>query len=498
MKKIITCLSAALLGLIPAAMAQSAVETSEQTLQDATVCGVGVSKAAMKRNADLMTVKLDFDLENFDLDGNRVVVFVPSIVNGDDSLQLNPIGLYSRGRWYNYLRNGEKPLGGPDETSIRYSKRPESVEYAQTVEYADWMNGAQLKLTRSDYGCCRQLIYEDSGLLGAGYREQVFTPQAIYMKPTRVEAVKMRSLSGRAFVDFPVNKTVIYPDYRNNQQELAKIIATIDSVRNDADVTVQSITIKGFASPEGSYENNIRLAKGRTEALKSYVRNLYRFDDGFISTDYEPEDWEGLRAFVETSGLTHRDEILAIIDSNLAPDPKNSKIQTTYPEEYRFLLQTVYPALRHSDYTIEYTIRNFTDVNDIAHILHTQPQKLSLSEMYLLAKTLEPGSDEYKEVFDIAVRMYPDDETANLNAANSAMSRNDLKSAEKYLAKAGASAEAEYARGKLAALQGDYAKARTYFESAAQTMPEAAETLKQLSAYQFEIFGTDGTEEASR
>jgi hypothetical protein len=38
--------------------------------------------------------------------------------------------------------------------------------------------------------------------------------------------------------------------------------------------------------------------------------------------------------------------------------------------------------------------------------------------MYLVAQTYEPGSPEFNEVFDIAVRLFPDDETANLNAAS--------------------------------------------------------------------------------
>ena len=37
------------------------------------------------------------------------------------------------------------------------------------------------------------------------------------------ENVKLRQIAGRAFLDFPVNEMVIYPDYRNNPNELARI-----------------------------------------------------------------------------------------------------------------------------------------------------------------------------------------------------------------------------------------------------------------------------------
>ncbi len=63
-----------------------------------------------------------------------------------------------------------------------------------------------------------------------------------------------------------------------------------------------------------------------------------------------------------------------------------------------------------------------------------------------MAQTYEPGSPEFNEVFDIAVRLFPDNETANLNAACTDLQKGDLTSAEKHLAKAGNSKEAERVR----------------------------------------------------
>ena len=91
-----------------------------------------------------------------------------------------------------------------------------------------------------------------------------------------------------------MNRTEIYEDYRRNPIELAKIRATIDTVRNDADTRITSIRIKGYASPEGSYANNTRLAQGRTETLKDYVQRLYNFPSGVMATDTSlrtGQDW---------------------------------------------------------------------------------------------------------------------------------------------------------------------------------------------------------------
>lgn len=53
--------------------------------------------------------------------------------------------------------------------------------------------------------------------------------------------------------------------------------------------------------------------------------------------------------------------------------------------------------------------------------------------MFLVANTYPKGSQEFIDVFETAVRMYPDSEIANMNAATAALSRNDLISAERYL-----------------------------------------------------------------
>ena len=417
--------------------------------------GIRIVDPVFVRESGVMQVAMGIEFPAFKLKSSGATVLTPMIVNGIDTLRLPSVSVYGRTSWYMSHRNDRMPLGGNEGKVMLYDKPLPSVEYIQKVRYADWMNGAELVVERADYGCagCRE-GRRTSEL--ARYKPVEYVPVFIYQAAV-AEAVKTRELSGRAYVDFPVNRTEIFPSYRRNSVELAKIIATIDSVKNDKDITVTSIAIKGFASPEGWYANNERLASGRTAALKNYVQTLYRFAPGFIKTSYEPEDWEGLRAYVADSFLEHRDEILAIIDDPLLdPDIKDKRIQARYGSDYRFLLSEVYPGLRHSDYRIEYMIRGFSDPAEIREVLRTQPQKLSLNEIYLAAQGLEPGSEAYNEVFETAVRMFPAEPVANLNAANAAMQRGDLVGAARYLERAGEGPEAVYARGVLAAMNKDF------------------------------------------
>ena len=449
--------------------------------QVTTVDGVSVSGVKLEHSGRHMSVDMTLGLSGLKVDGNRAVLLTPRLVNGTDSVELPSVGIYGRRRYYFYVRNGESMLTGKEEMSYKASDKPERITYNKVLPYQEWMNGANLTLHRSDYGCCNTLLAEQTGTLGDFTEAVAFFPELVYVR-LAAEMVKSRSLEGSAFIDFPVNRTEINPEYRRNTVELGKIRSTIDSVRDDRDVTITQVWLKGYASPESPYAHNRELAIGRTEALKKYIRQLYSFSDNVIVTDYEPEDWAGLRRYVEQSDISHRQEILALIDSDREPDAKEWKIKSAYPEEYRFLLQNCYPALRHTDYRIAYTIRGYSDVEEIERIMRTSPQNLSLNEFNLVAQKYEPGSDEFTEVYETAVRMYPADETANLNAANAAMRRGDNAAAGRYLAKAGDSPEAVYARGALAIRNEDYDTARRYLEQAKLLGVKQAETtLEQLA-----------------
>ena len=419
-----------------------------------------IDSLSVQRNEGYMSIKLFFDFGGLKVRSNRAMLYTPRIIGATDTVELKSVGIYGRARYLQqqrYSRNNELTfITGKDEMGIRKKDLSDSLlAYEVVVPYEPWMDGARIELTNSECGCCDQVLgLSNDSIYDYVDKIKPFQPTPVYLQPV-AEKIKTRAISGQAFIDFVVNRTEIDPNYRNNIVELGKIRATIDPLATDDDITVKEVFIKGFASPEAPYERNAELAKGRTESLREYVSNLYNFGD-VIDTDYEAEDWAGLRAYVEKSNLKNRDAILALIDSDRDPDSKELMIKRSYRDDYRHLYTDCYPALRHSDYRIEYTIRSYYDVEEIKQVMFERPQNLSLQEFSLAAQSMEVGSDEFNEVFEIAVRMYPDDEIANLNAANSAMAKGNLKAAERYLVKAGNSKEAVYSRAVYAFLTRDY------------------------------------------
>ena len=428
-----------------------------------------------------LNLDIDIDLSPLKIKTTQVVVLTPAIINGGDTLTLKSVGVYGRNRRIFYLRNEDERPTGINDINLSSAETSEIIRYNASVAFMDWMDGCKVELVRTDFGCCGESAMISRDELVDRFPIEPYFPELIYIRPER-EVVKTREINGSAFIDFPVSQTVINPSYRNNTLELAKITGTIDSVKRDSDITIKSIFIKGFASPESPYANNTRLAKGRTEALKEYVEGLYHFGEGFIKTDFEPEDWAGLEKFVMASSLPHKNEIMEAIRSDIEPDKKEWAIKSKWKDDYRFLLENCYPALRHSDYTIEYEIRSYSTPAEIEAVLRTAPQNLSLEEFYILAQSYESGSEEFNDLFETAVRMYPDDPVANLNAANSAILKKDYRTALRYLEKAGDTPEAIYTRGVLEIYMEDNDAAKPYLMEARKLGIQQAEVvLKEIS-----------------
>ena len=439
--------------------------------------GAEVSGVDIRKQRDSVVIRMNLNLSGMEVGRNRSIVVTPLFYAEGEEEWLPAIEVMGRTRYLYYQRNEESLYADSPYTIIKKDKNAtQQVGYQVSVPYRKWMDRASL-VVAEDTCQCGEVSKGNSILLAQA--DLVFTPRLAYISP-QAETRKARALSGEAYLDFPVNKTVIYPEYRRNTAELAKIRATIDTIRTDKDFSITRISLKGYASPEGRYAANVRLSEGRTDALKDYLMGEYGFEASLFRTNAGAENWEGLRKYVAQSGLADKEAILAIIDSEEEPDAKEQRIRREHAASYRILLQDCYPALRRTDYTVDYVIRGF-NVEEAKEVIKTRPQNLSLQEMFAVAQTYQPGSEEFNHVFDVAVRLYPADPIANLNAANALLERKEAAQALKFLDKAGDTPQADNARGVAMILLERYDEAERYLHRAAQAgVSEASENLKYI------------------
>ena len=438
---------------------------------------IKVSNVQVAQQNNALSVSMELNLDSLYLPSNLQLVYTPVFKTRQGEIKMPQIVINGRRQQIMFERGvGKKQLNLSPEALVvrRTNKKVQTVNYSASIPLSGQVKNYDLNMHEDLCGCGNM---EEGNDFNLRHRRQ---PQAVFVRPA-VEAVKVRHLDKRAYIDFPVNRIELHADYRRNPAQLDSIVRTINALKDDKNLEVSAINIHGYASPESPYSHNDYLAKNRAKTLTDYVRRMVALPTQLFTVSSTAEDWDGLRNYLKDSNLEHKTEILAIAnDEKMDPDAREQKIKKLYPSEYRFMLDTWYPALRHSDYHITYKVKPF-DVAEAKEIIKTKPQQLSQEEMFLVAQTYEPGSKEFNDVMEIAVRMFPENETANLNAANTRLNAGDADGAKSYLDKAGNSPEALNARGVYESLKGNDQQARHYFALAAKAGVKAAqENLENL------------------
>ncbi len=69
-------------------------------------------------------------------------------------------------------------------------------------------------------------------------------------------------------IGFPVNVVEVRSSFENNEKELMRADSLVESLQDNELLTINGVSICGYASPEGRYTVNERLAKERSLNFK--------------------------------------------------------------------------------------------------------------------------------------------------------------------------------------------------------------------------------------
>ena len=447
---------------------------AQQAVQDSSIY---ISSSQLYRMGESLIVSMKVDISR-QVPSNESIELIPQLSDSlDNFFELPSIYINGR-RQHIFLQRQHVDRDKDCEMLRRRNKEKQTVQYLRSIPFSNWMRRASLYLVEKDCGCGVPRRTDSTYLTRLNILPNI-RPHVAFVTPT-FEERKLRKESGRAYLDFPLNEVAIYPEYRHNPKELHKIKRSIDLVKNDTNVVISNIAIHGYASPEGTYSNNARLASERTQTLKRYVCEQYDFPDTLFTVDSTPEDWEGFIRLLNDTIITHRNELLNIAQSKSKPDEKERKIRKRYSKEFDFILKQWFPGLRHSDYTIHYEVRPFT-INQAKEVFRTNPKNLSIEEMFRIAQTYPVNSPEYNKVFMTAVSLNPDHPVANLNAACIQVLQGNTTAATSYLEKADDSPEKTLLLGILQMLKGEYREAEKLLLQAKDAgLPQATENLQIL------------------
>ena len=478
-------------------LAALCLNTEEAFAQNRSYSGdIGIEPVRLEQSGDFLYIDMNFILKDVKVRTAHGVDFIPQLVAPANTYNLPKVLVKGKDEYLAYERRlslmsaKEKRKHVAPYLVKKSNKRTnDTIRYRYVLPYESWMADAKLNVQRDECGCGESTLMSVQPVIDQVTLERILSPYIVnphfaYVEP-KVEVVKSREIQAECFLDFEVNKINIRPEYMNNPRELAKIRVMIDDLKLDPSIKVNRLDIIGYASPEGTLATNKRLSEGRAMALRDYLASRYDFPRNQYHIIFGGENWDGLIDALETLDMDYKNEVLDIIQDIPIEKGRETKLmQLRGGVPYRYLLKNVFPSLRVAICKVNYDIKNF-NVDEAKEVIKRRPQNLSLNEMFLVANTYPKGSQEFIDVFETAVRMYPDSEIANMNAATAALSRNDLISAERYLKKMESQEywpEYNNAMGILTLLKGDYELVEEYLNKARELgLDVATDNLEELA-----------------
>lgn len=424
------------------------------------------------------------------LSPNEMLIITPMLHSNvtRDSLELAPIVVLGKTR-DKIVKRGtrlDNKTYFPANAAyvLIYNKQSsQDIHYSEAVKYHNWMKNARLIIKAEKRGCAH--CYHNLG-------DQVLADRIlkIYYQPTykltyivpEAEPVKARADRYTASFNYHVARHELLRDFQNNAAEFEQVDSVINDIKSSPDLEITEFTVSGYASPEGNYEKNRALSDRRANSFANYLSSAHGIPRGVFKVTGYGEDWDGLVEAIKNSTLEDKDEVLRIIAEEPNHDARDAKFKKlSNGATWQALLKTYYPPLRRTDYIIAYHVRAFS-VEEAKEMLKTNPKLLSLNEMFLVAQTYNAGSPEFKEVFDIASLLFPEEPIAIMNNATANLESGNVVEAIESLNKIVDDSRVWNNLGVAYAREGNIDLAKLYLEKAAELgETEAAHNLKELN-----------------
>lgn len=153
---------------------------------------------------------------------------------------------------------------------------------------------------------------------------------------------------------YAINSSTTAPDYEHNDLELERLDRFFAELKSDSLRHVSSITIAGYASPDGTTPFNAELARQRAEKLSTMLAKRYGLKGYNVTVTSHVEPWSATTESVEESKLKNRSDIVNIVNANEAPMVVDNKLKHDR-DAWQWMKSDVLPDMRRAVVTIAYT-----------------------------------------------------------------------------------------------------------------------------------------------
>ena len=216
----------------------------------------------------------------------------------------------------------------------------------------------------------------------------------------------------------------------NSVKDFVEMLRKIN--REHESLNLKNVEVLGYASPEGNFAVNDRLANQRQSVSEEFVKGQMKQArvSGDVTSHYTAEDWDGFQKLVAASNIQDKDVILRVLSMYQDPEQREQQIRNM-SEGFRELADGILPELRRARMIINYETVGRSD-EQLKQQYAADPTKLSLDEL-LYTATLYENPAESEAVYKKAAELFPNDYRAKNNVGVMEMIRgNELNALDNF------------------------------------------------------------------
>ena len=245
---------------------------------------------------------------------------------------------------------------------------------------------------------------------------------------------RVREEKQEAGIKFLVNQANLRKsELQNNSiQEFVRMLKRINQDRER--LNLRNVEVKAYASPEGGFAFNDKLANKRQTTGETYVKGQLKANkiSTGIDAGYTAQDWDGFQRLVQASNIQDKDVILRVLSMYKDPQERETQIRNM-SEGFRELAFAILPELRRARLIINYETIGRSD-DEITAQYKQDASKLTADELLYLATLVD--ENEQAKVYETTAKLYDKDYRAYNNLATLAIKKGDKETALRYLEQA--------------------------------------------------------------
>jgi Flp pilus assembly protein TadD/outer membrane protein OmpA-like peptidoglycan-associated protein len=241
-------------------------------------------------------------------------------------------------------------------------------------------------------------------------------------------------------------------------KDITDLVNWVIAAQSNPKIKINSIDVKGYASPDGEEDFNGNLSAARSKSGRTAFMELMKkqkltilADSNVYVTNGMGEDFEGFKEQLNrTSTISQADKDLFLRVLTMTNDPKQREAQMKdLGKTFSQLEKDVFPKIRRSIVTVNYTEQGLSD-DELKSKAMSNPSAMSADELIFTAGTLVKDINERAKIYDAATMAYPEDSRAFNNAGAAAFMLNNTSKAKTNLEKALNLKDNNYSKNNLA------------------------------------------------